>query len=89
MDLCKLKYKWFPPSVYSPNVGIHKYKIFGIAIVDLVLTIIAAFILAKVFKFKFLYTFIFLFILGIIVHRAFCIPTSIDKFLFKTGSTRK
>ena len=49
-DLCKMKYKWFPPSAYTPNMSIHKYKIFGISIVDVLLTIIAAFIFSFVFR---------------------------------------
>ena len=83
MDLCKLKYKWFSPSVYNPNMGIHKYKIGGISIIDLGGTIILAYILSLLFKSNFLVTLVILLILGIIVHRAFCIRTPIDKLLFE------
>jgi hypothetical protein len=89
MNLCKLKYEWFSPTTYTPDTGIHKYKIFGIAIVDVVLTIIAAFILSIVFKVKFIYMLVILFIIGIISHRAFCIRTPVDKWLFKTNATHK
>jgi uncharacterized membrane protein len=77
MDLCKYK-----DILGKPESGIHKYRLFGIAIVDVVFTIIGAYLIAIFFKFPILYTVIGLFILGIIAHRLFCVRTTIDKLLF-------
>ncbi len=66
----------------KPNQGVHSYRIFNIAIVDVLLTIIAAYILSVVTKYKLIYTLLFMFILGIITHRIFCVRTTIDKLLF-------
>ena len=65
------------------NKGIHSYRILNIAIVDVLLTIIGAYMI-HLFnpKYKFIYTLIFLFILGIILHRIFCVRTTVDKLLF-------
>ena len=77
MLLCKYK-----DALGIPGKGIHSYRIFNIAIADVIMTIIGAYILSLIFKTPFLYTLIALFILGIILHRIFCVRTTIDKLLF-------
>ena len=64
--------------------GIHSIRIYNIAIFDVILTIISAIIIHKIVPLFNIYTTVFLlFILGIIMHRLFCVRTTIDKFLFK------
>ena len=65
-----------------PDKGVHKH-LFGVAIIDVIMTILGAFLLSYFFKWNFIYTMIILFILGIISHRVFCVRTTIDKLLFK------
>ena len=77
MDLCKYK-----NILGIPGQGPHSYRIFNIAIVDVILTIILAFIISYIFKISFVKTSIILFILGILLHRLFCVRTTIDKLLF-------
>lgn len=77
MALCKYK-----DALGKLNEGIHKYRIYNIAIADIVLTIIGAFIISLIFKLNFWTTLIILFLLGIILHRIFCVRTTIDKILF-------
>jgi hypothetical protein len=63
--------------------GVHSYRIFNIAIVDVILTILVAFIIHLFLpKYSFIYILILLFITGIILHRLFCVRTTVDKFLF-------
>lgn len=63
--------------------GAHSYRIFNIAIVDTGLTVLAAYIIYLFFpKYNFWYILLGLFILGIIVHRAFCVRTTLDKAIF-------
>lgn len=78
-DLCKYK-----DILGRPNEGVHSFRIFNIAIVDVLLTILAApsGILSIFTKFNLIYTTILMFILGIISHRIFCVRTTIDKLLF-------
>jgi len=76
MDLCKYK-----NILGVPGQGPHSYRIFNIAIVDVILTIIAAYIISYIFNILFLKTSITLFILGILLHRLFCVRTTIDKLL--------
>ena len=64
-----------------PGKGIH-FHVFGIAIMDVLMTIIGAGILSYIFKWNFLITLIVLFLIGIILHRLFCVNTTIDKLLF-------
>ena len=77
MDLCKYK-----NSLGEPKKGIHSYRLFGLAIVDVVMTILGALLISYIFKYSFLYTTISFFILGIILHRLFCVRTTVDKLLF-------
>ena len=65
------------------NKGVHSIRIFNIAIIDVILTILLALII-KFFipKFKLIYIIIILFLIGIICHRLFCVQTTIDKLLF-------
>lgn len=76
-NLCKYK-----DILGKPNKGVHSYRIFNIAIIDVLLTIIVAYILSIFTKYNFVYTLIFMFILGIVSHRIFCVRTTIDKLLF-------
>lgn len=71
----------------EPKKGIHSYRIFNIAIIDILLTFLGAYIiffLLKIYGINYNYFIIlaFLFILGIILHRLFCVRTTIDKLLF-------
>jgi hypothetical protein len=77
MNLCKYK-----NILGQPDKGIHSYRLFGLAIADIIMTLIAAFIISYFLKYSFLKTTIFLFGLGIILHRLFCVRTTIDKLLF-------
>ena len=77
MSLCKYK-----NSLGIPNKGIHSYRFLGLAIVDVIMTIIGAILLSYFFKISLVYTTISLFFLGIILHRLFCVRTTIDKLLF-------
>ena len=77
MTLCKYK-----NSLGEPKKGIHSYRLFGVAIFDVIMTIIGSFFISYFFKVSFIYTCISLFILGILLHRLFCVRTTIDKLLF-------
>jgi hypothetical protein len=62
--------------------GAHSIRFLNIAIVDLILTIIGAFIISYFFKFNFFIIFIILMLLAIILHRLFCVNTTINKMIF-------
>ena len=66
-----------------PGQGIHSYRIFNIAIVDTLLTVLLAFIIHFFFpKIYLIYILIFVFALGIVAHHIFCVRTTIDKAIF-------
>ena len=75
-SLCKYK-----DILGKPNQGAHSYRIFNIAMVDLLLTIIVGYLLSFVFKCNPLYTIIGFIISGIIIHRLFCVRTTFDKWI--------
>lgn len=77
MNLCQYK------DIFGkPNKGVHSYRIFNIAIIDFLLTMIVAFIISYTLNKSFLYCFVLLFIFGIILHKLFCVNTTITKLLF-------
>ncbi len=76
-NFCKYK-----NSLGIPGVGVHKH-IFGIAMADLLMTIVFGLIISYLFNWSFTITLIVLFILGIILHRIFCVDTTVDKLLKK------
>ena len=68
----------------KPNEGLHSYRVFDIAVFDVLLT----FLLAKFIQYYILEEYDFLliliscFIVGILLHRVFCVKTTVDKLLF-------
>ena len=68
-----------------PNKGIHSYRIFDIAIIDVLFTFIGAYIIQKAFcpKTEYYKVLLFLFISGIIIHRIFDVKTTIDRLIFE------
>jgi hypothetical protein len=74
----------------KPNEGVHSRRFLGLAIFDVVGTIAGAgiigLIISLIFKYNFLITFLVtllvLFIIGIFLHRIFCVNTTINKWIF-------
>jgi hypothetical protein len=75
-------FKNFSDIFGKPNEGAHSYRFLNLAIVDVILTIIGSFIIAKLFNLNFPLVLLFIFILGVILHRLFCVNTTINKFIF-------
>lgn len=72
----------YSESLGIPNEGVHSYRLFDVAIVDVIMTIVASGFISFVFKFNFIIILILLFVLGIILHRLFCVNTTINKLIF-------
>lgn len=64
------------------NKGVHKYKIFNIAVFDIAVTVISAKLLAILFKKYFIFILFSLLKLSIIVHRYKGVRTTVDRLLF-------
>jgi len=77
LDLCRYK------DIFGrPREGAHAYRLFDIAVVDVVATVLLAFIISRAFSLSFWKSLVALFIIGIIAHRAFCVRTTVDKLVF-------
>ncbi len=79
MSLCKYK-----NALGVPGKGIHSYRIFNIPIFDVLFTFIGAFIINYLFfeNKQYWCSLILLFIIGIILHKLFCVKTPLDKLIF-------
>lgn len=65
-----------------PRTGVHAVRILDVAVVDAVLALALASAIAKATKWSLLRSALITFILGIVLHRAFCVRTTLDKVLF-------
>ena len=81
MSLCDYK-----DILGEPGKGLHSYRIYNLAIVDILLTFLAAYIFYYYFNDGYEYNyFVYLicfFIIGIVLHRIFCVKTTVDMLLF-------
>ena len=77
MDLCKYK-----NILGDPGKGIHSYRLFGVAIADVIMTFLASYLISYFFNISFTYTMIIFFGIGIFLHHMFCVKTTVDKLLF-------
>lgn len=82
-NLCK-----YSDRLGKPMEGIHSYRIFNIAIVDLALTVVFSYIIYYLFnklfhwKISFWIYLVIILVIGIFAHRIFCVKTTVDKLLF-------
>ena len=81
VDLCKYK-----NALGEPGKGVHSYRLFGVAIADVIMTLIGAAIISYFSGYSLFYVSVILFILGIALHRLFCVRTTVDKALFPNAT---
>ena len=72
-----------------PGKGVHSYRFAGVAIVDVVLTVLAAALIKWILDWwrgepmNFWYVLGGLFVAGIVAHRLFCVRATVDQLLFR------
>jgi hypothetical protein len=62
--------------------GAHSIRFLNFAIIDIILTIIGAILIGYFFKINILIVLIILIIIAIILHRIFCVNTTLNKMIF-------
>ena len=73
-DFCKYK------NIFGePGKGAHSYRFMNVAIVDVVLTFLVAWIISYFTKYSYVYVLATLFLLGIYLHWLFCVDTTIHR----------
>jgi len=81
LNFCKYK-----DVLGKPKEGVHSIRFMNISVIDVLLTILLA-IFIKTYMFNETEMSIILlgtFVIGIIIHRIFCVKTTIDKLLFES-----
>jgi hypothetical protein len=74
----------YKDSLGKPGEGVHSYRVFDIAIVDVIFTVIGAAIIHFFMpQYRFIVIVATLFATGIVLHHVFCVRTTIDKWLFR------
>jgi succinate dehydrogenase hydrophobic anchor subunit len=70
--LCKYK------NIFGePKKGVHKYRFLNMAAVDLILTVFLAILISYYSKKNFIIVFFILIIISILVHKIFCVNTTL------------
>lgn len=77
MQLCK-----YSNMFGAPRTGVHATRIADIAVIDLALTVVAAYWLSLIYKQPFYKMLFGLLLLGIVMHRIFCVNTKVNVALF-------
>ncbi len=76
--LCKYK-----NALGRPGKGIHSFRIANIAVVDVLLTFVLAYVLWVLLeKYNYWVILYCCFLAAVVLHRMFCVKTPVDKFLF-------
>jgi hypothetical protein len=65
----------------KPNEGVHSIRLFDFALVDVVFTIIAAYLLHKYTNLSLSLSILLLFVLAILFHWLFCVDTKLNRIL--------
>lgn len=66
-----------------PGQGAHSIRIMDVAVVDLGMTVLVAYLIYQYHaKYNFLVYLMILLLIGIIMHRLFCVRTTFDKIIF-------
>lgn len=83
MNLCKYR------NIFGrPNEGVHSFRIFNLAVIDVVFTLLGAYMISLYTKYSFITTSIILFLLGILCHHIFCVDTTIARVLSLNNLTK-
>jgi hypothetical protein len=79
MSLCKYK------DIFGKvGTGAHSIRIFNIAVVDTVLTFLLAYVINRYLKSNLLVVFILLMLASVLIHKLFCVETTLTKLFFSS-----
>jgi len=68
----------------EPNKGLRaKYRVLGVSLIDLVPTLIFAYIFAYLMDIPFWLSLVIIFIVMLFFHRIFCVRSTTDKLFFR------
>lgn len=77
MGLCKYR------DIFGKvGTGVHSLRLFNIAVVDTLLTLLLAYVINLYLKSNLLVVFFVLLVFSIAIHRAFCVETTLTKMFF-------
>ncbi len=78
IDLCQ-----YSDIFGKPKEGVHSLRFLNMAFVDLALTILGAYIIARYYSYNVLVVFGMLMIASVLIHRLFCVSTTLTNLVFK------
>ncbi len=65
----------------KPFEGVHSYRWGGVAVVDLILTVALAYVTYWITEIPVTIGLIFWIVIGMVLHRLFCVNTSVERWL--------
>jgi len=80
MKFCKYK------NIFGePGKGVHKYRLFGFAFLDIFLSVVLAVLISYKFKINLLKCLVGVLVVGVFSHWIFCVDTKLNEILGLTG----
>ena len=83
MSLCPYKH-----ALGEPGKGVHSVRFAGLAVFDILGTIGGGYAISRVTGMSVYESVLLFFFAGIILHRAFCVDTTLDRLLFTQSYMR-
>ena len=77
MQLCKYRHIFG-----KEGEGVHSIRLFNIAVVDLVLTVIGSYFISMYFDVSFWPVLLVVLVISVLVHKLFCVDTTFTRFIF-------
>jgi hypothetical protein len=65
-----------------PKKGVHSSRLFDLAVVDTLATLILAYVISRWSKWNTKKMFVFLMILSVFIHKIFCVETTLTNLVF-------
>jgi hypothetical protein len=65
-----------------PREGVHSYRLFNIALADVGLLLLFAWLVKFLASTSYALAVLISFLLGVVLHRVFCVRTTLDRILF-------
>lgn len=65
-----------------PREGVHSYRLFNIALADVGLLLLFAWLVKYFASISYALAVLISFLIGVVLHRVFCVRTTLDRILF-------
>lgn len=70
----------------KPREGVHSYRVLDIAVVDVLGTVLLAYLISEYYKVDIWCSFFLLLLSSVIIHKIFCVNTTLTQIVFSKNN---